>query len=133
MKLPQMQPPTTGPTGDDGIEETEYLTLKGRVWPLRLDMATCARFERATGVNMLRNWHVLDLSRMSMSAMLALLWSAMSQVEPELTLDDVGRMIRPAEFDAIGSAIHNMVLKGIPPEDDEPAVSPAVEGEKKTE
>jgi hypothetical protein len=114
--------------GAEGVDDTEYLTLRGAIWPLRLDMATCARFERATGVNMLKNWHVLDLQRMSISALQALLWAAMSQVEPSLTLDDVGRMIRPGDFERIGEAVNHMVLKGIPPE--EPPIE--VSEEKKT-
>jgi hypothetical protein len=128
--LPQPFPFPVEP-GQDGIDDTEYLTLGGRIWPLRLDMATCARFERATGVNMLKNWSVLRLTNQSMTSMLCLLWSAMSQVEPSLTLDAVGQMIKPKDFEAIGTAINHMITKGIPPEEDAPA-EPTDE-EKKSE
>lgn len=97
------------------LDSVTFLDLGGRQWMLMLNLATMARFERATGVNMLINAAVLFPRNLSMTACQALLWAAMSQTDPTLEgPEDVGRMILPADLPKIAGAIHDMLTKGLP-------------------
>lgn len=133
-----VNPPAGNPDDAELLNEVTMFELGGRVWPLRLDLATMSRFEKATGVNMLINSAVLFPRNLSMTACQALLWAAMSQYveqddpmnSPRTGPEVLGRMIRPADLERVADAIHDMLHKGLP--DPEP-VEPSANGQKKME
>lgn len=118
------------------LDSVTMLELGGRVWPLRLDLATMARFEKATGVNMLINAKVLFPRNLSMTACQALIWAGISQHvddddpirNPRTGPEIVGRWIMPKDLEKVADAIHEMLQKGLP---DEKPADPAESAEKK--
>ena len=93
-------------------------------YTLILDMNAMSDFEEATG----KAIHAIGAD-MSMKELRALIWACMRHSEPDLTPEDVGRMIHAKNLFAVGEQIGKLYSDSMPEEEDIPDAEPKAEAE----
>lgn len=82
-----------------------------KVRHLRFDFNAAARFEQATGKNLLRG---NVLSNLSATDLVALLWACLKHEDVDLTLEDIGAMVHFGNIDTVADAITRVYTRSSP-------------------
>lgn len=94
------------------------IELGGQTYRAVLNWNAYAHFEEATGIKL----PSLDLSKVGISELLALVHAALRQNHPELTREDVGEMIGPENQAYVVEQIGKLITAHGPDEADRPLV-----------
>jgi hypothetical protein len=89
-------------TPDDPTLPKVPVEVNGRKYFLAFDFNGLAKAEALTGLNLLTS---LDFTGLTASQFRALLFAAVSKYQPDLTLDEVGALIRPATVGKLTDAL----------------------------
>lgn len=105
-------------TGSDPILPDVSLTLGGREYSLCFDMNAIATVEATTGLNLLTT----VMGEKSFTSVRALVWAAVLRDAPDVTIEAIGKCIRPANIGTCYEAVQAAWFGSAPePEEDAPA------------
>lgn len=93
------------------------LELDGQKYTLIMDMNAMAEFEEEAG----KPIHAIG-ENMSMKDLRALIWACLLHSNPDMTPQDVGRLIHVKNLFAVGETIGNLYKDSMPEDEDVPDV-----------
>lgn len=105
------------------------LILGGKLRHLCYDFAAIVQVEKVTGINLL----AAAVSTPSFTVLGCLLWAALLRESPELTLDQVGLLVTPANSAYIHAAVLSAWFKSTSDPSDQPQTKARAKGKRKAQ